>query len=466
MDRRIDQLPQAESLGDNDLLVVQQGGVSKKANASTVLPGAGTITIRQGTAIKGAFSTNEKNNKVITLDATTNFNALTNRPQYKGTMMTSSTDIEPAYAFSVKDYGAAGDGTTDDTTAIQSAFNAAYAADGTVYFPAGRYRITSPVSLTGNAHKIAIKGENSAISEIFYDGNNSIALQLQSSAMAYGRTISDLAIVCSGNNAAGLYLMGQGQCSLSNLFLYNSANGGVGIYLDSSSQVFMTNVQVQGFGKGLTVNGNDEYGDVYLTNCRFDGNSSVGVEIVDAQGIFANNVTCYENRRALTISGTKNSLFANCVFDSSKLENATISYSERLKFSNCWFSDNITFKVGDGSNNVSMSYVERSEFNCCSVNRGARQGIYAEACSGLLVNGCRFEDNDYMMFYVPALRFAYSDHCMATANQFSNPDGKQQICIGTYDADYIVITGNDLSSAAIPLDVNVENCVVENNLGG
>jgi polygalacturonase len=44
-----------------------------------------------------------------------------------------------AASFSVRDFGAAGDGKTLDTTAIQKAFDACQAAGGTVEFPAGNY---------------------------------------------------------------------------------------------------------------------------------------------------------------------------------------------------------------------------------------------------------------------------------------------------------------------------------------
>jgi len=50
---------------------------------------------------------------------------------------------------SVKDFGAVGDGTTDDTNAIQAAINAVSAAGGgTVYIPAGTYKITSTIYLS------------------------------------------------------------------------------------------------------------------------------------------------------------------------------------------------------------------------------------------------------------------------------------------------------------------------------
>ena len=52
----------------------------------------------------------------------------------------------------VKDFGAAGDGTTDDTAAIQAAINSITA--GTVIFPAGTYRTTANITLKSNVNII------------------------------------------------------------------------------------------------------------------------------------------------------------------------------------------------------------------------------------------------------------------------------------------------------------------------
>src|SRR5512139_1858497 len=45
--------------------------------------------------------------------------------------------------FNVKDYGATGDGATDETAAIAAAIAAALAVNGAVYFPAGRYVVSN-----------------------------------------------------------------------------------------------------------------------------------------------------------------------------------------------------------------------------------------------------------------------------------------------------------------------------------
>lgn len=68
--------------------------------------------------------------------------------------LASDTNIYRAYT-SVRDYGATGDGSTDDTTAIK---NAIAAQDGTtfsnnvLYFPAGTYLVTEPIEIPSNSY--------------------------------------------------------------------------------------------------------------------------------------------------------------------------------------------------------------------------------------------------------------------------------------------------------------------------
>ena len=64
--------------------------------------------------------------------------------------------------FNVKNpvYGAAGDGATDDVTAIEDAITAANTANGIVYFPPGTYLLGSAISLTTN---VRMQGSGQAI---------------------------------------------------------------------------------------------------------------------------------------------------------------------------------------------------------------------------------------------------------------------------------------------------------------
>ncbi|MFQ5479790.1 MAG: right-handed parallel beta-helix repeat-containing protein [Thermodesulfobacteriota bacterium] len=63
------------------------------------------------------------------------------------------------------DFGAKGDGVTDDTSAIQAAFDAIAAAGGirTVYFPSGTYLISAGININKNNITVRGEGESSVI---------------------------------------------------------------------------------------------------------------------------------------------------------------------------------------------------------------------------------------------------------------------------------------------------------------
>jgi polygalacturonase len=71
-------------------------------------------------------------------------------------------DVENVY--NVKAYGATGNGTTDDTSAIQAAITAA-AAGGTVFFPKGTYKISSSLTLGSNVTLLGASAQTTIISQ-------------------------------------------------------------------------------------------------------------------------------------------------------------------------------------------------------------------------------------------------------------------------------------------------------------
>ncbi|OYY06645.1 MAG: hypothetical protein B7Y67_18785, partial [Polynucleobacter sp. 35-46-11] len=102
---------------------------------------------------------------------------------------------------SVKDFGAVGDGVTDDTPSIQAAINAVKAAGkGAIYIPPGTYLISSALILTGVSNMLiygagndsTIIQTNSATADVFYDAG-----------ISYWRTFKDFSIASSVTKTAG-----------------------------------------------------------------------------------------------------------------------------------------------------------------------------------------------------------------------------------------------------------------------
>src|SRR5262249_54923079 len=66
-----------------------------------------------------------------------------------GTTKAATVSLFPSGGvFNVKSYGAVGNGSTDDTTAITNAISAIPSAGGVLYFPAGIYKVTSGFTIS------------------------------------------------------------------------------------------------------------------------------------------------------------------------------------------------------------------------------------------------------------------------------------------------------------------------------
>lgn len=194
--KTISQLPVATSVSNTDLLIVQQGGITKSTQASLLrsisatsvteqvitasagqtvfvstnayTPGTNNIFVyRNGLKLISGTDFTETNSNTVTLtqgaDAgdqivldvgTTvagNFQAANVAFKQDGTgAVSTNVAAKLEQVVSVKDFGAAGDGITDDTAAIQAAVNSG--AGGVVFFPEGIYLISDAISVPANTH--------------------------------------------------------------------------------------------------------------------------------------------------------------------------------------------------------------------------------------------------------------------------------------------------------------------------
>lgn len=102
--------------------------------------------------------------------------------------------------FNVKTYGATGNGTSDDTSAIQAAMTAGAAQSGgySLYFPTGSYKVTAPLSFSGS--NIRVEGDGPTASTILQFGAFSTSPLLTFTSASYWG-VSNIAL--SGANATG-----------------------------------------------------------------------------------------------------------------------------------------------------------------------------------------------------------------------------------------------------------------------
>ena len=126
----------------------------------------------------------------------------------------AATTTTPAGWFNVQDYGATGNGSTDDTANVQAAINAAVTAGGgTVLFPPGTYLVTATSTapaLQVNGNGVRLVGADSKASTLVRNGSGILLRMSGPATDASGQThrrycaVEDLGF--NGNSGTGLLL--------------------------------------------------------------------------------------------------------------------------------------------------------------------------------------------------------------------------------------------------------------------
>jgi hypothetical protein len=213
---------------------------------------------------------------------------------------TGTTNWVPFYgSISVKDFGATGDGITDDTAAVQAALDAAKATGGEVLIPSGTYIVSNlsldytndtaqnpsgtpygyrAPSIRGVGNRVPILQQEAAATGVILtvQGKTGSNAGPGHNNKISGLSISNLEIVGVSTGSHGLYLRSLVGCSFTNLLIRNC--GGSGVYL--ARETFVSGV-------------NDEYAyDLTFTNVKCMVNTRWGFECSGTNSISATLTGC------------------------------------------------------------------------------------------------------------------------------------------------------------------------------
>ncbi len=278
--KTISQLPVATSVSNTDLLIVQQGGITKSTQASLLrsisatsvteqvitasagqtvfvstnayTPGANNIFVyRNGLKLISGTDFTETNSNTVTLtqgaDAgdqivldvgTTvagNFQAANVGFKQNGTgAVSTNVAAKLEQVVNVKDFGAIGDGVANDTAAIQAAINS-LSLGGDVQIPPGTYKITATISISTNRTGLVFEDGAKLLPVGSFD---SIIFESQTPAtFIYGNRIVN-GLLDETGKTGGRTLIAR-YVAQSN-FELNSGNGYDGILLDTFNTVDLT----------------------------------------------------------------------------------------------------------------------------------------------------------------------------------------------------------------------------------
>lgn len=190
-------------------------------------------------------------------------------PSYPNNSGTATVVPRPSVT-DVRDYGATGDGSTDDTAAISAAVTAAHAAGTAIYFPAGEYLVTSFPTL--NNYDI-VRGDGSDLSTIIYGGSGTLVTLTNKARVRF----SHLNIWITGANGKGFQVSNSFSCSFESMVIrgnhtsdtYPTYLSSVGIRLDNNSGATMIiNCLISNFGTGIATYCIQSY----VSNCKLTTN--------------------------------------------------------------------------------------------------------------------------------------------------------------------------------------------------
>lgn len=246
-----------------------------------------------------------------------------------------NSNITAQNIYNVVGYGATGDGTTNDTTAIQAAITAATTSGGSVYVPAGTYLINtitlnSKVFLFGDGKKSVLK--SAAAEPLITLANEDSALE---SADRWSLRIKAIKLDGDNTGTIGLNFLRYSLFYFEDLLIFNFEQYGIygdGFLIGMLNNCYIKNCVVGVYAKLLTTGTDSAPNLVTFLNCKIDYNSSWAVQW--EYGWLIHFIGCnFEN------NGTNGNAATGAISYTSE-QSVSSNYGQGIVLNGCWFEYN------------------------------------------------------------------------------------------------------------------------------
>lgn len=302
----------------------------------------------------------------------------------------------------VKDYGATGNGTTNDYTSINNAVSALPANDGILYFPRGTYSMGTPLTLTSK-NRVIIK--------------------------------SDDATIKVSHGGAGIVLVSCHFCNIEGRlnFVSNatSTTSHFGIYTDECNSPTIKNCNVSGdFEIGILAyrNVNSTYKAGFINN-----NTITGCR----QGI-----TVWENNEYTIV---ENNYIQNCL-------SSTNGYGINCRSGNVNILNNVVYNCRIGIRQSAISYTNADH---ASINNNY---LISNTCCGIYLNALDYSETICNNVIIGGTGGTFIEPVNATADTFD-------YCIYIENSFNVILNGNIFFRGQVGLGLDgVANSQISNNL--
>jgi len=221
-----------------------------------------------------------------------------------GSTTTRTLENRFADVINVKDFGATGNGTTDDTAAIQAAISTMGSSTGSLYFPEGTYKTTGIVIDTKSNFEVF-----GSFAKIISTNVNYYVMMIRNSSR-FAITGLDLshATQPARLNFSGIFLTGCSDFKITNNHVHNCTGGGILVDNFSTRGAIRSNTVYNTLADGIHVTGGSSVISVTGNATSNTGDDGIAVVAYRATGqtkgiAISGNVVKYSSSRGISCVG-------------------------------------------------------------------------------------------------------------------------------------------------------------------